>query len=111
MTEIINMDRFLILLSSALSEGSEMDGVEFGGAEGICHEIAGCSRGHRSGQEAQSGPGHPLFGPRYEYNTCNHNGIGETSQEQIIFCTQIKRKILNYIYFRIIKASSFSLLA
>lgn len=66
MTEMINMDRDLILLSSALSEGSEVDGVEFGGAEGVCHEIAGCSGGHRSGQEAQSGPGHPLFGPRYE---------------------------------------------
>lgn len=46
------MDMDVILLSSALSEGSQVDGVEFGGAEGLCHETAGCSGGHRSGQEA-----------------------------------------------------------
>jgi len=83
MTEMINMDRDLILLSSVLSEGSEVDDVKFGWAEGVCHEIAGCSGGHRSGQEAQSSPGHPLFGPRYEYSTCNHSAIGETSLDLV----------------------------
>lgn len=71
MAEMINMDRDIILLCSALSEGSEVDGVEYGGAEGVCHETAGRSGGHRSRQEAQSGPSHPLFGTRYEYSTYN----------------------------------------
>lgn len=94
MSEMINMDRDIILLCCALSEGSEVDGVEYGGAEGVCHETAGRSGGHRSRQEAQSGPSHPLFGTRYEYSTYNHNPMGEsheTSQQHIsYFNPQIK---------------------